>query len=205
MGSEGLFKVKENQTLATKTKRLITGFVIAAMLVSLSACGTDIDISSQTQPGGSESNISSSDAVNLESEYYFKDNILVSEDVKIEITDWKVIPAGEAGNEYGDAPIIAFWYNTTNLSEKDSITPLTAWFAMFTAVQDNDPNMVNKLDAASHPDNELLDNQTAQIKQNGTVANAVAYTLTDETTPVVLKATKGILGEELGEQTFEIA
>ena len=205
MGSEGLFKVKENQTLATKTKRLITGFVVIAMLVSLSACGTDIDISSQTQPGGSESNISSSDAVNLESEYYFKDNILVSEDVKIEITDWKVIPAGEAGNEFGDAPIIAFWYNTTNLSEKDSITPLTAWFAMFTAVQDNDPNMVNKLGAASHPDNELLDNQTAQIKQNGTVANAVAYTLTDETTPVVLKATKGILGEELGEQTFEIA
>ena len=59
---------------------------------------------------------------------------------------------------------------------------------MFTAVQDNDPNMVNELNVGMLPDEQYLDSQMAQIKKDGTVSNAIAYELTDETTPVVLKA-----------------
>ena len=140
-----------------------------------------------------------------ESEYYFKDNVLVSEDVRIEIKDWKVIPVGDTGNEYGEKPVIAFWYDTTNLSGNENVTPSTAWIAMFTAVQDNDPNMVNELNVGMLPDQQYLDSQMAQIKKDGTVSNAIAYELTDETTPVVLKATRGIGGDTLGEQTFDIA
>lgn len=54
------------------------------------------------------------------------------------------------------------------------------------------------------PDEQFLDTQSEIIKQGGTVANAVAYELDDDTTPVTLKATKGIMGEDLGEQDFEI-
>ncbi len=162
------------------------------------------DASSQEQ--GSEEPVSSKpEETSAASDYYFADNVLVSEDVRIEITDWKVIPAGETGNEYGDAPVIAFWYSTTNLTGKESVSPMTSWIAMFTAIQDNNPNLVNKLNVASLPDQAFLETQMATIKKGGTVDCAVAYTLSDTTTPVTLNATRGLLGEDLGKQTFNIA
>lgn len=161
------------------------------------------EASSEVSEVSSEVSVESS--ASASSEYYFADNVAVTEDVKIEITDWKVIPVGEEGNEYGEAPVIAFWYSTTNLSGKEGISPMTAWMAIFTAVQDNDPDMVNTLEAGLLPDQAYLDTQMAEIKDGGTVDCAVSYVLTDETTPVTLTATKGLLGEELGSQNFDIA
>ncbi|MDO4271945.1 MAG: stalk domain-containing protein [Candidatus Saccharibacteria bacterium] len=135
--------------------------------------------------------------------YYFKDNTLVAEDVKIEIVNYAVIPVGKDGNLHGKKPVIAFWYNTTNLTGK-SMTPISAWFAMFTAIQDNNPNAINELDVGLLPDVSFSDSQSEKIKKGGTVLNAIAYELDDDTTPITLKATRGLLGEDLGEQTFEI-
>ena len=112
---------------------------------------------------------------------------------------------GEEGNEYGSAPVIAFWYTVTNLSGSENVTPIGSWIAMFTAVQDNDPNLVNELEVAALPDDAYLDTQMATVKDGGTVECAMAYVLDDTTTPVVLTATRGLFGEELGSQTFEIA
>lgn len=191
-------------------KRMLAMVFACFMAMALTACGgsgnatsTTTDSSTQVQTAAAEKDTTDSDTST--SEYYFKDNELVSTDVKINITDWKVIPVGDKGNEYGDAPVLAFWYDTTNLTGNDQVTPINAWIAMFTAVQDNDPNMVNTLDVAMLPDEQYLDSQDKQIKKDGTVSNAIAYTLSDDTTPVVLKATRGIGGEELGEQTFDIA
>ena len=138
-----------------------------------------------------------------ESPYYFKDLELISKDYTIKITDWKVILPGEEGNSYGDSPVLAFWYETTNTSGND-INPSTAWIFSMSAVQDNDPNAINKLNMASHPDSSLLDYQMAEIKEGGTVANAVAYTLTDTITPVELTASSGLMGDPLGTMTFDI-
>lgn len=176
------------------------------------ASSTD-DSQNFKQPTASASSLESSPAssekapseVKTDSKYYFADNILVAEDVKIEITDWKVIPVGETGNEYGDVPVIAFWYNTTNLSGNENVSPMSSWIAMFTAVQDNNPDMINELQVASLPDATFLDTQTATIKKDGTVACACAYELSDTTTPVTLKGRKGMFGEDLGEQTFNIS
>lgn len=175
------------------------------------ASSTD-DSQNFKQPTASASSLESSPAssekapseVKTDSKYYFADNILVAEDVKIEITDWKVIPVGETGNEYGDVPVIAFWYNTTNLSGKD-IDPVSAWLAMFTVIQDNDPDMVNELQVGSLPDTAFRETQMATIKKGGTIACACAYELSDTTTPVTLKGRKGMFGEDLGEQTFNIS
>ena len=135
---------------------------------------------------------------------YFKDGILVTKDIKIEITKYKVIPVGKKGNEYGDKPVIAFWYKVTNLS-KDRTDPNAAWISTFEAIQDNDPNAVNKLNVGSLPDFKFLDSQTKDIKTNGTVNNAVAYELTDKTTPVVLVATNNMItGDELGKQKYSV-
>lgn len=139
-----------------------------------------------------------------QSEYFFKDGVLVSEDVKIEITDYRVLPVGEKGNEYGEKPVIAFWYKTTNLTGNENVDPTSAWIVMFTAIQDNDPNAINELNIGMLPDDTYADSQLETIKKDGTVENAVAYELDDTTTPVTLRAFRGILGEELGEQTFEI-
>lgn len=191
-------------------KRMLAMVFACFMAMALTACGgsgntasTTNDSNTQSQTATADEDTANSDASS--SEYYFKDNELVSTDVKINITDWKVIPVGEKGNEYGDAPVLALWYDTTNLTGNEQVTPINAWIAMFTAVQDNDPNMVNTLDVAMLPDEQYLDSQDKQIKKDGTVSNAIAYTLSDDTTPVVLKATRGIGGEELGEQTFDIA
>jgi len=134
---------------------------------------------------------------------YFKNNEAKLNDLKIKITGTKVIQAGETGNKYGKKPVFAIWYDTTNLSDKD-IDPTTAWGAVFEAIQDNNPNAVNKLEVGGLPDDKFLDSQLETIKKGGTVQNAVAYELDDLVTPVKLIATQGIGGDKLGEQTFNI-
>lgn len=137
------------------------------------------------------------------SKYYFKNGEVKIHDLKIKITKTAVINVGETGNEYGDKPVFAIWYDATNLTNKE-IDPNTAWQAVFTAVQDNDKNKVNELEVGMLPDDKFLDSQSETIKKNGTVSNAVAYELTDTTTPVQLKATQGVDGKTLGTKTYEI-
>jgi hypothetical protein len=134
---------------------------------------------------------------------YFKDNEAKLVDIKVNITETKVIPVGEKGNEYGDKPVLAIWYNTTNLSGKE-IDPISAWMVVFTAIQDNNPNSINELEVGALPDDRFLDTQLEKIKQDGTVENAVAYELDDLETPVTLVANQGIGGKELGRQDFEV-
>ena len=136
-------------------------------------------------------------------EPFFSDNVVVTKDYTIEILEYRVIPVGEKGNEYGNSPVIAFWYNTTNTSGKE-IDPMSAWIYIMTAVQDNDPNLVNKLNVASLPDSRFLYSQMAKIKACGTVENAMAYERTDTETAVELTALDSMFGNELGTQTFEI-
>ncbi len=131
----------------------------------------------------------------------FKNNVLTTNDIKIEITKYKIIKPGEKGNDYGEKPVIAFWYKATNISGKD-LDPSDAWIWTFKAIQDNDPNSVNELNMGSLPDDKFLDTQDHKIKKGGTVENAMAYELSDTTTPVTLKATED--GEDVGEQTFKL-
>ena len=98
------------------------------------------------------------------------------------------------------------YIDTTNKSGKDIIDPMSAWFASFPegAIQDNDKNKVNKLELAMHPDKNLAKDQLSKIKKDGTLSGAIAYKLTDLTTPVKLTAHKGVGGVELGSQEFAV-
>ena len=160
--------------------------------------------SSPAQSTSAESSESSQPSAQADSQYYFKDMEAVTKDCTIKITDWKVIPVGETGNEYGDSPVLAIWYDTTNTSGKQ-MDPSTAWISIMTVVQDNDPNAVNQLEMGLMPDDQFTDSQLQKIKKDGTVSNAVAYQLTDTTTPVEISAVNGILGEDIGTITFDIA
>lgn len=146
------------------------------------------------------------DFVENASDAYFDGTILKGNTYSVKITDYKVIPAGEAGNEYGENPVIAFWYDTIVSPDYNSETPIdpnTAWIMNFTAVQDNDPNMVNELNIGMLPDDQYTDSQMAEIKPGGTVSNAMAYELTDTETPVTLTA-GSLFGDDFGSFDYEL-
>ncbi|WP_430336260.1 DUF5067 domain-containing protein [Rhodococcus sp. ACT016] len=133
----------------------------------------------------------------------FKDNVLTTNDVVIKITDVKTIQVGEKGNEYGKKPVIAFWYATTNVSGEET-GPGMAWLSHFEAYQDNDPNAENKLDVGSLPDAAFRESQMNKIKKGGTVPYAIAYELSDTTTPVKLVACTFRGQDEIGSMTIEL-
>ena len=196
------------------------GLVLFAT-VSLAACGDTKDHSSSSSSSTkvAETTVSSSlvesssateksdrNFVDTADQASFDGSILKGNAYSIKITDHKVIQPGEKGNEYGDSPVIAFWYDTMVAEDYDNSTaidPTSAWIMNFKAIQDNDPNLVNELNIASLPDEQYLDSQTATIKPGGTVSNAVAYTLTDSETPVTLKASS-MMGADFGSKEFSI-
>ena len=132
----------------------------------------------------------------------FVDGVLTTPEMIIKITDVKTIPAGATGNKYGEKPVIAFWYEITNLTD-DHVSPMN-WIYVFSAYQDNNPNAVNELRVASLPDPAFRDSQTERIKKGGTVANATAYELDDETTPVDLVASEAFGLTDIGTMTYNL-
>lgn len=181
--------------------------ILLSVMFVLAACGskeeTDDKEIKETEEVATTSEKEVEQEKSNDEDLYFKDNEAKLVDLKINITETKVIPVGEVGNEYGEKPVLAIWYDTTNLSDKD-IDPMTAWIAVFSAIQDNDPNAINELNVGALPDESFLDSQMESIKKDGTVKNAIAYELDDLETPVTLVATQGIGGDELGRQDFNI-
>lgn len=186
-----------------KSKKLLIALITFSLLIS--GCSS-MKEEKKENPVTNETDKNKVNSSSRDGEYTFKDGKVSMEDIDIKITKYKVIPVGEEGNEYGENPVIAFWYDTTNKSGKDIINPMSAWFAAFPEgpIQDNDKNKVNKLKVAGHPDKTLLNDQSATIKKDGTLSGAVAYELTYLTTPVKLTAYKGVGGIELGSQEFAV-
>ena len=163
----------------------------SALAFLLGACGTD---SSDAEGGGSSQTFSpgegdGADDTPSEDGPTFENGVLTTPELKIQITRYKVIKVGQKGNEYGEKPVIAFWYKTTNLTDAD-VSPMDFIFH-FNGYQDNNPNAENELEVGMLPDDRFLDSQTENIKKGGTVENAVAYELDDLVTPVDLVATEG--------------
>lgn len=171
--------------------------------VSMMGVTTTVQLE-KTEDAAPSSDAASSGAVSSEaSGASFADGVLTTDGYTITITDYKVIQPGETGNEYGDVPVIAFWYDTTNTGSDSDINASSAWIMVFDAIQDNDPNVVNTLNMGLLPDSQFLDSQTQTIKEGGTVSNAVAYELDDTTIPVTLVASDMMDGE-YGRQDFSI-
>lgn len=187
---------------------------IAACMLMLCACSSEEAVSSdapaadaatsETQTAETETPAAEETPAPAADGPSFADNVLTMDDYTITITDYKVIQPGETGNEYGEVPVIAFWYDTTNVADEDGLDPTSAWVMSFEVVQDNDPNAVNTLNMGMLPDEQFMDSQLQQIKVGGTVSNAVAYELDDTTTPVTVTA-QDILGNQYGSQEFAIA
>ena len=191
-------------------KSLVMFCAAGTLALVLTGCGptTDTAGSTSAEDGtvpaeGTEDVTVPAEATEEKAESAFEDGVLTTSDVRFEITDHKVIPVGAKGNEYGEKPVLALWYTTTNVSGKD-VDPL-AFIFHFEAYQDNNPNAENKLNVGSLPDDRFLDSQTENIKKGGTVENAIAYELDDLTTPVKLVAKGNLFDEEeLGSVTYNL-
>ncbi|MDK8545223.1 DUF5067 domain-containing protein [Corynebacterium pseudodiphtheriticum] len=185
------------------TFRMPLIIAISSVTFLLASCGndaSDTDALSQADSATSTETVDTAQASN--SNESFSDGVLETESLKIEITDVRKIAVGEPGNEYGEKPVLGFWYNTTNTTD-EPMAP-NGWIMHFTAIQDNDPNKVNELNVAGHPDMSLIDNSFEDIKPGGTVPDAIAYELDDESTPVKLQASSNWGKNQLGTQTFQI-
>lgn len=184
----------------SKKNSAVLAIAVAALL--LSGCSAP----EASEPKPETTTAVSSDATEeagTAGEASFADNVLSLPEYTIRITDSKMIAVGQPGNEYGEKPVIAFWYEVTNNSD-ETTDPTTAWIGTFTAIQDNDPNAVNELNVGMLPDAQFGDSQLQDIKKGGTVANAVAYELDDETTPVELLASNDLGMTEIGRATFTL-
>ncbi|WP_275777829.1 DUF5067 domain-containing protein [Paenarthrobacter sp. Y-19] len=183
-------------------KKSLVVIAAASIALVLSGCaGTAVE--GKASDAKSSSNESSAPSTTAgKSDSSFKDGVLTTQDLKIVITDHKVLAVGEKGNEYGKKPVIAFWYEITNLGTKD-VSPMNFIFNI-TAFQDNNPNAENKLEVGSLPDDRFLESQTEKIKKDGTVANAIAYELDDQETPVDLVASTDLGMNELGKTSYKL-
>lgn len=183
--------------------------------VALTACGGSgadssdggtVEASSTSESSGSSEGASTAPVDeagdSTAGEASFVDGVLTTPKLKITITSHKVIPVGQKGNEYGEKPVIAFWYKTTNLTDEE-VTPLN-WTFLFTAYQDNDPNAMNELQVGSLPDDRFGESQMENIKKGGTVENAMAYELDDEKTPVILEASDDLGMSKIGKMTYKL-
>lgn len=182
----------------TKTTTLIASLGIAVL--AFAGCAS----TTTDSPAPDETvTVDSAPIEEAPAEATFEDSVLTTEDVTITITDIKTIQVGEPGNEYGDVPVIAFWYDITNNGADRDVTPNDFIF-YFNAFQDNDPNAENELNVGALPDDQFLDSQMENIKEGGTVSNAVAYELTDTTTPVKLVASTDLGQTEIGSMTINL-
>ncbi|MBW9297577.1 MAG: DUF5067 domain-containing protein [Lactococcus raffinolactis] len=197
-------------------KSIILGALLLPTLL-LVGCSGDKEVKKETVKSSAEKVVKKSeekkepaktqgDFVSKASDSNFDGTMLRGNSYSVRITSHKVINPGEEGNEYGDKPVIAFWYDTLvspDYKNDRPIDPMSSWIMNFKAVQDNDPNAINELQIASLPDKNFLQSQMSQIKPGGTVANAVAYYLTDTTTPVKLTA-EDMMGTEYGSFEYKL-
>lgn len=128
-----------------------------------------------------------------------KDKTAVLDDINVKVLETEFIPKGTYEGQ--DKDQLGIIYEVKNKSDKE-IDAISGWLATFEATQDT-KDTVHKLNVGGLPNLEkytpFLDTQLDTIKKDGTLKNGVAYDLEDTTTPVILKATKGVNGEKLGE------
>ncbi|WP_195852533.1 DUF5067 domain-containing protein [Aerococcus sanguinicola] len=136
----------------------------------------------------------------------FDGTYLDTVDIDIEIEDVRVLPVGAEGNEEGEAPVIAFWYQATNKSEEE-LSPFEAWIRCFVPTQHQDQlddNLDNDLAIAKLPDARYRKTQNKKLKRNESAKTAIAFKIADMKAPVTLFA-KTAQGKLLGSQDYNPA
>ena len=171
---------------------------LSAFVIFLTACSGD---AKQTEEKPKEKTATTVEREEKKDESkVLEDDTAVLTDIDVKILETDFLPVGTYEHQETDQLIVT--YEVTNKSDKE-ITPLIGYLAAFEAYQE-DENSERNLEVGVTPFNLekysfASETQFDNIKNGGTVKNIVAYDLRDTETPVILRATKGIDGDLLGE------
>lgn len=171
--------------------------LITLATLTLVACGQKENSSKKVESNQAESvSVPKEDTAKPS----FKNDTLKIEMATLKILSTEVLPADASA--YRDKPQLVFTYEVTNNS-KDLIQASTVWIACFEATQEA-KDTINNLNVGMTPQdekfNEFKEHEGDDIKTDGTVKAVIAYDLEDLDTPVILKASQGFGGAELGEK-----
>src|SRR5699024_552236 len=101
-----------------------------------------------------------SDANENEEDLPFQDGVIDINNVKLDIQETKVIEQSEKGNEDGENPEFAIWYDETNRTDEE-ITAEEAWTSQISAIQRSGAENANELEVTSLPNEADSDTQNA--------------------------------------------
>ena len=122
----------------------------------------------------------------------FTGRTFTSDHLTITLTEQKVLEPGAKGNEDGELPVLAIWYEVTNTSTHQT-DALTSWFTHFQVHQNlsADPNepKLSALSMAMSPDPDLTTHETELIEEGATQKNVIAYQLLNPEAPVEIAVT----------------
>lgn len=189
-------------------KKIVRLGLILAVSFGLAGCGSS-DSGSDSGSDTSKSSVKESTEVSVpeesdKAEVGFADGTLKIDMATIKIISEEVLQPD--ANVYRENPQIAFVYEVTN-DDSEPLDGSMAWIACMTAFQETE-NTVGKLDVGTTPQDEKFEpyrgGEFDELKPGGTKQYVIAYELNDTTTPVVLKATQGVGGKELGEMTYNL-
>lgn len=196
-------------------QKIIIIFMSAALALGGIACGGNktqtVSTGSNTKNADSEtqsvtdSSSQSKKTTEQEiSDVYFKDDTLKINDATIKIKEIKV---QEPNTDFGETnPTLIILYDFTN-NKSEVLAPDTVWFACFNAQQETDVAFED-LDISTSPlGDEYASSKSmrnADIKPGATVESVMSYQIKYPNSPVILKATQGLAGKELGNKIIDL-
>lgn len=125
---------------------------------------------------------------------------------RVEITGTEILPPDEYDEAAKDRLVVTYEV-TSKVSPEEAgeveVSPFNVWLATMEATQENDTSIVN-LNYGFTPEEyfSYQDTEMNVIKKDATVENVAIYELDNRENPVILNATQGLGGQDLG--TIEI-
>lgn len=128
---------------------------------------------------------------------------------KVKITNTEILPPGEYTET--DQNRIAIYYEVTSKVTPEEageveVSPMSVWMASMSATQETADTIKTLEIGSSFEDKfqEYNDSQMDVIKKGKTVKGVAVYMLENRDNPVILKATQGLGGQDLGEYEIDV-
>lgn len=207
-------------------KKLLLGTVLSTALI-LAACGseepeketmkaeeTDVENEKSEAPAETEKAEESAEEITEEEDSsegvkQLENGTYEIEMAKVEITGTEIIPPDEF-DEAGKERLVVTYEVTSKVTPEESgdveVSPWSVWMATIRATQENETSIVN-LDYGFTPEEyfSYQDTEMNVIKKDATVENVAIYELDNRDNPVILNASQGIAGEDLGSIEIDVS
>jgi len=184
----------------TTTSAEVTTTAEETSSATTSAADTTTDTTSQTAETTTEAGgATQTSAAEISGNTPLDNASVTSDTLKIDVTGYQVYPAGVGGAKNSLNPVVVFYYDVTNLSDKE-ITALDAWTEVFDAYQNTGEDDRNVLGQGVFVDESVPSQQgTTPLKKDEKASYYKSYQLSDDTTSVTLRSHDGLGGAKLGE------